>query len=196
MLNKKGRNYGKLFLLLISILLIITNFVQAQTYSNQQGIFDRPLSDVFGGATPFITGIFSGLSPADTMIQFIVILSVFAILLFSFRDVMGLFTMFSELTNWIIAGSLALIASLTKGTYSIAYFLLNVTAVFGTLAVILSIGAAFFAFFAVHMGLWGVRKWLMQRKVMMHASDKTTTIKVAIESMNDLGKAFEGKKSI
>lgn len=183
----------KLFLLVISTLLILTNFVQAQSYS-QQGIFDKPLSDIFGGTTPFITGLFSGLSAGDTMIQFIVIIAVFVILLFAFRDIMGLFTMFSDLTNWIIGISLALIASLTKGTYNIAYFLLSVTSVFGTLAVVLSIGVAFFAFFAVHMGLWGVRKWILQRRAMMNASQKTGDIKVAIDSMDELGEKFRDKK--
>jgi len=124
-------------------------------------------------------------------------LAIFIILLFSFSEIITLFSTFSETTSWVIGFCLAVIAGVTKSISLIAG-ILGFTAGIGALGVGIIIISTFLSAVVLHIGFGeGLRKWRIKRQGDIIAAKSMTgakSVKAAIESLKEVEKGFEGRE--
>jgi hypothetical protein len=121
------------------------------------GFFDKPISQnskTFSGLLEWLFGF----RPVATWGDLIMFVLISLILIFAFRDILLIFTPFSDTTNKIIAVSLALIAAFARLSYWIARVSFTVAASIGAFGVGLAIILAFASFIV----LLTVSDWLQK----------------------------------
>lgn len=158
-----------LLLILPLILISLMSFVAAS-----------PLDD-------FMYGFF-GLEPGSEWAGITIVIIVFLMLAFSFSDIISMVTLFSKRVAYILGFGLAIIASLTRVTLTLAFVLFQVTATFGIISVAVSLIAAFVVWMLVHLGVWSVGKYILKMKAMKGVDKKVINTTAGIKYLGEVGK--------
>jgi len=179
----KNKNFIFLGLFLLFNLLLIT-FAQAQLVGQAPGAYAGVLGNEVSNA--FVKSVFNITSPV-TLGDLIVVLAVFLMIIFAFQDIISSFTLFSNVTSWIISIAMGLIGALTGWLVNTAIWMLNFLSVLGTLSIFAAVGSAFFIFFAVHIGMDSIAGWMKRRKTMMIASKNQLKAIVGFRALKEIG---------
>lgn len=179
------KNKNLLFLTLFLICnLFLLNLVQAQT--TYTGSLNNQLTN------SVVKSVFNITSPI-TLGDFIVVLAVFLLIIFSFQDIINTFSLFSEGTTWIIAITMGLIGALTGWFVRFALILVNIFNVLGTLSVFAAVGSAFVVFMGVHLGFTWLGTWMRNRKKMMTLAKNEIKTTAAIKFLKATGEEVTKK---
>jgi hypothetical protein len=146
------------------------------------------LNYIFGGIPNFLIGAVGQTS------ALVITLCAFVLIFLTFGDVIEVFGSFSRPVAWASAFLIAVIAANLKGIVVLVGAAVGLFAFLGSISIFVGLGAAFFAFLVVNLGLKGWAPWLMRRRAMIHAQQaeiKTEAgakkVTSAIKGMKDIG---------
>ncbi len=100
----------------------------------------------------------------NAMSAAIIVIALWFILFLIFADMLRLFGNFSSAINWLVAGLLVLIGANLSILSSVVVYFLSVFAVFGSLAIVFSLGAIIVIFIMFHFGSSYMRRWIIERR--------------------------------
>lgn len=127
-------------------------------------------------------------APYGTASVYIVFFLVWLILFVTFSDVLVSFGAFSNRAiGWIVGGAITIIAANLKLVQIIAIWMINITAVFGTLAVFAGIILAFVAFLGVNVGMGRFAVWAVERQNTIRAARGRSEIREGIRLQQQAG---------
>lgn len=99
----------------------------------------------------------------------IITIAIWLLFFLIFADIMNTFGSFSRPVSWTVAALLAIIGANLKIISFLAVFFLSALAVFGSLAVMLSLFGIFVMFVVFHFGTSTIRRWVIMRRAEDHA---------------------------
>jgi hypothetical protein len=141
-----------------------------------------------------VTQVVLGAPAPITVENLILFLAVFFMLLFSFGEILTLFTIFSDTTAWVIAACLALVAGVTNVINIISNFMAGAAGL-GAIGVLIIILTAMASAVLMHLGIGGLAmKWRAMRQGEIEAyksSAGASKVTSAIASMKKVEKAFK-----
>jgi large-conductance mechanosensitive channel len=123
----------------------------------------------------------------------IAVVLVFAVFLFAFHDIMYGFTAFSPVTSWIIAIALAVIGTITRGTFYTAKFLLTISVWAGTLSVFVAIIIGFVVFALMHFTFLNLATFVRRAKTRAEMDEKLEVFKTGVTTIKEAGKVMSGR---
>ena len=104
-----------------------------------------------------------------TVENLILFLAIFFMLLFSFGEILTMFTIFSDTASWVIAACLAMVAGVTQIIHTIAGFMAGAAGL-GAIGVLIIILTAMASAVLMHLGIGGLAlKWRALRQAEIEA---------------------------
>lgn len=206
--QEKSNPIVTLFIVLVVVVLLGGIFFGARLAIDKLGSFSftsSPAStqNVVGviSSNGFFEGFFTLILGSDSLKddqRFVIYLAIFTIVLFTFSDIIKMFSTFGDsgFTHWIIGVALALVLSSLGVTKGIVIWL-GITASVGVYTVGVIILSAFFAALVVNIGLGEeFQKWAIKRKIIgdsIRASQGAGSVVSGIQSLKQVDEAFKQK---
>jgi len=199
--NNKPIVIGTLiFLVLLAILLtvqlnstgkVITGMAEGTPvdWAKTFGITTSPtrLNNVFPTFFKWIFGQPYTIEGVSDVSVLILTIAVWLLIFLTFSDIIATFSSFHKWISWTIGFLIAVIIAQFNWQVKFILFLSKVFTMTAATALFIGLGAAFFAFLVVNLGLWNLRKWILHRKYLMIASKADVGSKTVSDAITHLG---------
>lgn len=175
----------KIGFLAVPSIISLLGIVSALTWSDSLGSFGYILKYIFGEVTAISTNDISNM---------IITIAVWLLVFITFGDIISTFSTFSTWVSWSISFLIGVIAANIGLMTGIIAVTTGVFAFLGTAAVYVGLGAAFFVFIAINLGLTQFKKWIVKRRAMITAATEEaggTKLAGTIKGLGAAGKALE-----
>jgi hypothetical protein len=181
MMNKRGAEWGLIFLIgIIGLVLVAAFFSDNFDFFPDKENFNLPakgfeeiitvkgqpvnslsvLNYIFGKVPGYLIQIVDN----NRISAAIIIFALWVIFFLIFADIMKLYGGFSSTVNWVVAALLAVVGANLKIISVVMVYFLTILSVFGAFAVILAIAAIFGIFVLFHFGSQSLRRKLLIRR--------------------------------
>ena len=175
----------KIWFLVVPSIISLLGIVSAYDWGDSMGSFGTVLKYLFGSMTN-VSG--------NAISNMIVTVAVWLLILITFGDIISTFSTFSSKVSWMIAFLVAVIAANLGWMTGIIAALTGLFAFVGLAAVYVGLGAAFFAFIVINLGLVKFKQWIINRRAMATAATEVAGGKKlagTITGLGEMGKAME-----